>query len=84
MNGGATRFYIGKGNLIPDAAMNMENCWTDSMTRYLSRMLRSGRIWHHCKGKKNDLQMGLTNPTETVLTRMEFVKELQRLIEKTL
>lgn len=36
------------------------------------------------QGQKIDHRMGLTNPTETVLTRMEFVKELQRLIEKTL
>ena len=36
------------------------------------------------QGRKIDHRMGLTNPTETVLTRMEFVRELQRLIDKTL
>lgn len=36
------------------------------------------------QGQKIDHRMGLTNPSETVLTRMEFVKALQRLIEKTL
>ena len=35
-------------------------------------------------GQKLDHRMGLTNPSETVLTRMEFVRELQRLIKKTL
>lgn len=36
------------------------------------------------KGQRIDHRMGLTNPAETVLTRNEFVRELQRLIEKTL
>ena len=35
------------------------------------------------QGKRIDHRMGLTNPAETVLTRMEFVRELQRLIGKT-
>lgn len=36
------------------------------------------------KGHRIDHRMGLTNPAETVLTRMEFVRELQRLIARTL
>ena len=36
------------------------------------------------QGRKIDHRMGLTNPTETVLTRMEFVRELQRLIDRTI
>lgn len=35
------------------------------------------------RGQRIDHRMGLTNPAETVLTRMEFVRELQRLIGKT-
>lgn len=35
------------------------------------------------RGQRIDHRMGLTNAAETVLTRMEFVRELQRLIERT-
>lgn len=34
------------------------------------------------RGQKLDHHMGLTNPAETVLTRVEFVRQLQRLIDR--
>lgn len=34
------------------------------------------------RGRKIDHRMGLTNPADTVLTRLEFVRQLQRLMER--